>query len=46
MKAKYEAQEKKQEEIMTKYEAYFSGRYPLLYEPPRDFPPPLPGACN
>ena len=52
MKAKYEAQEKKLEEIMTKYEAYFSCHYPLPYEPSRDFPPPPPppqpppGACN
>jgi len=36
MKAKYEAQEKKLEEIMTRYEAYFSSHYPFPYESPRD----------
>jgi len=38
MKAKYEAQEKNLEEIMTRYEAYFSSHYPLFYKPPRDPP--------
>jgi len=38
MKTKYEAQEKNLEKIMTKYEAYFSSHYPLLYKPPRDPP--------
>ena len=50
MEGKYEEQEKKLEEIMAKYEAYFLSHYSSPYGPLWDFhlhlPPPTTRACN
>jgi len=50
MEGKYEAQEKKLEEIMAKYEAYFSSHYSSPYGPLQEFhlplSPPPSRACN
>lgn len=50
MEGKYEAQEKKLEEIMAKYEAYFSSHYSSPSRPLQEFhlplSPPPSRACN